>query len=126
VENNVIIVGNNHEEWLSIRDHLIPQGYAIHLSSSLDEMEHRLGEIACLAAIIDIDSIEVDNHTIRRLTISYPGTSLLCVSLDKFHPELKDAICYHIYACLNKPVDLEELLYWLQCIRDDDIGSRGS
>ena len=58
-------------------------------------------------------------------TLEFPGAPVLCVSQDKFHPELKDAICYHIYACLNKPIDTEELLYWLQCIRKDETGSRG-
>ena len=48
------------------------------------------------------------------------------LSFDKFHPELKDAICYHIYACLNKPIDPDELLYWLKCIQEDDTESRGS
>jgi hypothetical protein len=41
------------------------------------------------------------------------------MSSDRFHPELKDAICYHIYACLTKPLDYDELLYWLRCIEDN-------
>jgi len=32
---------------------------------------------------------------------------------------LKDAIRNHIYACLTKPVDMDEITYWLRCIRED-------
>lgn len=74
-----------------------------------------------MAVIMDIDSVAVDNRSIRNLTLAYPGVSFLCTSWDRFHPELQDAICYHIYACLNKPIDPEELLYWLKCIRDDFV-----
>ena len=72
------------------------------------------------AVILDIDSVPVDNRTIRDLALKFPGVRFLCTSKDRFHPELKDAICYHIYACLNKPVDPDELLYWIKCIYDED------
>jgi DNA-binding NtrC family response regulator len=124
VKNSVLVVSNNHEEWLSLGDQLILQGYDIYLIRSINEMENRLDETKCLAVIIDIDSIDVENRTIRNLTIRHPGTPLLCVSFDKFHPELKDAICYHIYACLNKPIDPDELFYWLKCIQRDETESR--
>ena len=43
---------------------------------------------------------------------------------DRFHPELKEALCYHIFACINKPVDPDELVYWIRCIRDNQTDSR--
>jgi hypothetical protein len=33
-----------------------------------------------------------------------------------YNPELKEAICCHLFACLKKPVDSDELLYWLKSI----------
>jgi len=33
----------------------------------------------------------------------------------------KDAICYHIYSCINKSVDPDELFYWLKCIYQDEL-----
>jgi hypothetical protein len=33
---------------------------------------------------------------------------------------LRDSIRDHIYACLTKPIDPDELVYWLKCIREDD------
>ena len=73
--------------------------------------------------IVDLDTVPIDNRTIRELVLKYPGTYLLCLSKDRFHPHLKEALCYHIYACLNKPVDLDELFYWLRSIYENDSDS---
>ena len=85
----------------------------VHALSSLDAL---LDSDGYVAVIIDIDSVQVDNRTIRTMALKYPGVRFLCSSRDRFHPELKDAICYHIYACLNKPVDPDELLFWIKSI----------
>jgi len=84
---------------------------------SLAVLESLIQSGDILAVVVDIDSVPVDNRTIRELTLKYPGVRFLCTSKDRFHPELKDAICYHIYACLNKPVDPDELLYWIKSVR---------
>jgi DNA-binding NtrC family response regulator len=76
-----------------------------------------------LVVIIDLDTVPIDNRTIRELVLKHPGTYLLCLSKDRFHPHLKEALCYHIYACLNKPVDLDELFYWLRSIHENDSDS---
>jgi len=76
-----------------------------------------------MAVILDIDSFPMTNSEIRELTINFPRVCFLCLSEDRFHPELKDAICYHIYACMAKPVDPDEMIYLLRCIREDETGS---
>lgn len=73
--------------------------------------------------IVDLDTVPIDNRTIREFALKYLGTYLLCLSKDRFHPHLKEALCYHIYACLNKPVDLDELFYWLRSIYENDSDS---
>ena len=90
---------------------------AIH---SIQYLESSIQQCDCLAVILDIDSIPVNNRTIRDLALKYTGTRFLCTSKDRFHPDLKDAICYHIYACLNKPVDPDELLFWIKSIFDEE------
>lgn len=91
---------------------------------SIENLVERLNETDYLAVIIDIDTIAIDNRTVRELTIKYPGVYFFCLSKDRFHPELKDAICYHIYACLKKPVDLDELFYWLRSIYKNEADHR--
>ncbi len=87
--------------------------------NSLLKMENYIKGNTCTAVIMDIDTVSVDNRTIRELTIQNPGVYFFCLSRDKFHPELKDAICYHIYACLNKPVDPDELFYLLKSVYEN-------
>ena len=83
---------------------------------SLPEMITLIQDIECIAVIIDLDTVPIDNRTIRELTLKYPGIYFLCLSSDRFHPHLKEALCYHIYACINKPVDPDELFYLVRSI----------
>ena len=85
----------------------------------LSDLEGHLEKGGYLAVILDIDSVSVDNRVLRKLTIEYPEVHFLCTSKDRFHPDLKDAICYHIYACLTKPVDPDEIFYLLRSIYED-------
>ena len=87
---------------------------------SLPEMITFIQDIECLVVIMDLDSIPIDNRTIRELTVKYPGVYFLCISSDRFHPHLKESLCYHIYACINKPVDPDELVYWVRSIYKDN------
>jgi len=86
---------------------------------SIENLMVRLNETDYLAVIMDIDTIAIGNRTVRELTIKYPGVYFFCLSKDRFHPELKDALSHHIYACLKKPVDLDELFYWLKSIYEN-------
>jgi DNA-binding NtrC family response regulator len=95
------------------------QDYETQRVGSLSELRHKLGEEKFMAVLMDIDSVGVDNRAIRALAADYPATPFLCISRDRVHPELKDAIRNHIYACLTKPVDMDEITYWLRCIRED-------
>ena len=70
-----------------------------------------------MAVFMDIDSVAVDNRVIRELASDFPATPFLCLSKECVHPELQDAIRNHIYACLSKPVDMDEIFYWLNAYR---------
>jgi len=98
--------------------------YPVLSSHSLPNLEELLQKYACIAVILDIDTVSVDNRIIRKLTIKNPGVYFLCLSEHPFHPELKDAISYHLYACLIKPVDPDELIYWLRSIYENDAGQK--
>lgn len=90
---------------------------------SIQYLEANIKQSNCLAVVLDIDTISIDNRTVRELTLKFPGVYFFCLSEQPFHPELKDAICYHIYACLNKPVDPDELFYFLRSICENDTDS---
>ena len=83
---------------------------------SLPELKRHLQRSNCKTVIIDIDTVSIDNYSIKDLTTKNPEVSFFCLSKDHFHPELKDVIARYIYACISKPVDLEELFFWLEAV----------
>lgn len=99
--------------------------YLATIYPDLIELKTGLRTEMYMAAILDLDGISLDNRTIRRLTLEFPRVCFFCAS-HQFHPELKDAISYHLFACLHKPVDPDELHYFFECIRslERDSGSR--
>jgi CheY-like chemotaxis protein len=97
------------------------EDYETQKVGSLSELRHKLEGEKFMAVLMDIDSVAVDNRAIRELAAAFPATPFLCISRDRVHPELKDAIRNHIYACLTKPVDMDEITYWLRCIREDQL-----
>lgn len=76
------------------------------------------------AVLLDLDAIPVTNPMIRNLAAKHPGIPFICISRKRFHPELREAFRDHIYACLTKPVDLEELRYWLKSLWDNEPDPR--
>lgn len=126
MEKKVILISKKSEEVNLIIAELSKNKYRSHLINSIAGIGKDIVETRCNCVILDLDSISIDNRTIRKLTIKYPHVYFLCISKDRFHPELKDAICYHIYACLTKPLDYDELFYWLRCIDDNELDSNPS
>jgi len=116
MKRKVILISKKSKEQNKIDAVLSKNGYKSHLIESIESLDLQLTDLSCNCVIFDLDSVSIDNRTIRELTIQYPHIYFLCLSKDRFHPELKDAICYHIFACLTKPLDYDELIYWLRCI----------
>jgi DNA-binding NarL/FixJ family response regulator len=121
----VVILGADAQDSDAICRIIDKGPYRTVICSGLYELESRLASDPGRTVILDIDSVPLDNRTIRELTQSYPSTFFLCTSKKRFHPDLKDAISYHLFACLHKPVDPDELHYFLKCIRDNETESRG-
>ncbi len=119
MKKKVILISKKSKELNQIDSFLLKHNYRPYLIESIESLNKKLSDIECNSVIIDLDFVSVNNQTIRELTIQYPDIYFLCMSRDRFHPELKDAICYHIFACLTKPLDYNELLYWLRCIDSD-------
>ena len=116
-----ILVLDANEEQCRLLCKLLDAGqYPVLPLNSVENLEESIQKTGCLAVFWDIDTVPVDNRTLKELTLKFPGVYFFCLSAQPFHPELQDAICYHIYACINRPVDPDELFYWLRSIDDDD------
>lgn len=87
---------------------------------SFQTLAKTLKQTESLAVFWDLDTVPVKNRIIRDLIIEFPGVYFFGLSVHKFHPELKDAICYHIYACINRPIDPEEIFYWLRSVDENE------
>ncbi|MBW2409222.1 MAG: hypothetical protein JRF72_05450 [Deltaproteobacteria bacterium] len=120
MQKGIVVLDENKESGEELIQILKSRQYPVAIIQSFSRLEDLILSEDYIAVIIDIDSVPVDNRMIRHLAITYPGVRFLCTSVDRFHPELKDAICYHIYACLNKPVDPDELLYWIKSIFEEE------
>ena len=119
-QKTILFMNADPEESAGISFLLKEADFTAHSVPSPAELKKKLKDPSLLAVIIDLDSVAVDNRTIRELASQFPTIPFLCISKERFHPELKDAIRDHIYACLTKPIDSDELNYWLKCIKEDD------
>ena len=120
MKKKIVILDANQNSCGQLSDIINSKNYPFIKTQALSSLEDFLESDQYVAVVLDIDSVPVDNRTIRELALKYPGVRFLCTSKDRFHPELKDAICYHIYACLTKPVDPDELLFWIKSIYEEE------
>lgn len=116
MSDRVLVLNADEDECQAMSNLLRQEGFHPIAVHRLENLRDRLQKTNCIVAILDIDSIHLNNRTVQGLRLEFPEVYFLCTSKDRLHPELKDAIYYHIYACLNKPVDPDELFYWLKCI----------
>ncbi|MBR9984711.1 MAG: hypothetical protein KFF68_02260 [Desulfosarcina sp.] len=123
-KNLVAVMGADAQEAASICRIIREGDYRTATCSNLNDLTSILSD-PCMAAFLDLDSVPLDNRTIRALALAHPATCFLCISGERFHPDLQEAIRHHLFACLHKPVDPDELHYFLRCIRDDATESRG-
>jgi DNA-binding NtrC family response regulator len=115
----IILLDADRNSSRKLSNMLASRAYPVTITRSLAALDELIESNQYVAVIFDIDSVPVENRTIRDLALKYPGFSFLCTSKDRFHPDLKDAICYHIYACLNKPIDPDELFFWIKSIFEE-------
>jgi len=123
MKKGMLVLDTDREQCLDLCKLLGKNQYTATPMNSIRNLELHFEKKKYLAVIIDIDTVPINNRLIRELTLKYPGIYFFCLSKDRFHPELKDAICYHIYACINKPVDPDELFYFLRSINENDTDS---
>ena len=83
---------------------------------SLPELQKFLTESDCRVILIDLDTVAIDNRTLAQMKRQHPEIDIIAKSERPFHPELEEALRSHILACLTKPLDPDELIFWLRSI----------
>ncbi|MBI5580299.1 MAG: hypothetical protein HY895_14195 [Deltaproteobacteria bacterium] len=95
---------------------ILGQGpYAPLRMGSIDDLPQYMQGRESGVLILDLDSEPVTNASLRGLKKKHPLT-IIALSREQFHPGLEEALTHHIYACLGKPADPDELLYVLKSI----------
>jgi DNA-binding NtrC family response regulator len=120
MKKGIILLDADRDSSRRLSKMLTSHDYPVTIVRSVSSLKKIIKSNQYIAVLFDIDSVPVDNRTIRALALKYPGLCFLCTSKDRFHPELKDAICYHIYACVNKPIDPDELLFWIKSVYEEE------
>jgi DNA-binding response OmpR family regulator len=92
------------------------QHYPANSLDSLERLQEHLKQSDCRVILLDLDSFPVDSRYIRELLRNNTEAAIIALSSRTFHPELKEAMSTQISACLSKPLDADELFYWLRSI----------
>lgn len=121
MKKEVLVLDADEKQCRELCAMLEERHYRVNPMNSLLNLERYIQGGGCRAVILDLDTVTVNNRALRELKRKTPGVYIVGLSKRQFHPELKEAIGSHIYACLGKPVDPDELVYWLRSIYEDDV-----
>lgn len=92
--------------------------YEATLISSLKDLEQELKKDPEVAVILDLDTVPVNTQFLRSLRKMHPQLDILGISELSYHPGLEEVIGSHLLACLVRPLDVEELCFWLKSISE--------
>jgi DNA-binding NtrC family response regulator len=116
----VIVVDDDEMQCKNLCALLTDHEYMSTAMSSLTNMEQHLGESDCRAIILNLDNVSVTNKSLKQLKRKNPSLNIIAFSERQFHPELEEALREYISVCLAKPVDPDELTYWLKTIYENN------
>ena len=85
---------------------------------SLEDLSEHLKKEQVGVLIVDLDTLPVTNNFFRSLKKHFPSLHIFCLSSRPYHPELEEAMGSHICASLAKPLNSEELFYWLKVVAE--------
>lgn len=119
MKKKILVVSSNVQESKSLCDLLNQHHFLSGTADSIQELKNILRQGDYTSVILDLDTMPFSNRNLKELSIKYPNVTILFISKKRFHPELQNAIQNYIYACLNKPVDPDELLFWIKSIYEE-------
>jgi DNA-binding NtrC family response regulator len=120
MEEPIVVVNANQAQCQELCAVLEREHFRTTTLHSLMALEGEFQEGGCRVVILDLESLPVDNRLFRDLKRKNPRAHIIVLSNRSFHPELEEAMSRHISSCLTKPVDIEELLYWLRSVCQEE------
>ena len=120
MKKEVLVLDPDKQQSRILCDVLTASDYTAIWMNSLAELNQYIEERDCRALILNLDQVAVDNKVFRQLKTKRPLLNIIVLSKRQIHPELEEAIREYISVCLARPVDSDELLYWLRTIFEND------
>lgn len=117
--NEIFLITDHPEEHILISGILEEMDVKLRGADSIAALAAAARERIPAAVILDIDDLAVTNRVLREIATGFPGLPVLGLSSRRFHPDLAESIRDCIYACLHRPLDPDELRYWLKSILRD-------
>jgi len=114
-----LVIDADRQHGQQFRDLLQDLNYSVSLILSLKDLEQELHKDPGVAVILDLDTVPVNSQFLRGLRKIHPQLHMLGVSKLSYHPGLEEVIGSHLFACLVKPLDVEELSFWLKSISEN-------
>ncbi len=125
MKKEVVVLDADEKQCKALCTMLTDHKYMSIPMSSLTTMDQYLGESDCRAIILNLDNVSVTNKILRDLKRKNPLINIIGLSERQFHPELEEALREYISVCLAKPVDPDELTYWLKTIYENNETPEG-
>ena len=125
VKKEILVLDPDERQSRNLRDLLTDHDYTTISMNSLINMDQYIAENDCRALILSLDNVAVTNKIFRELKRKNPLLNIIALSKRQFHPELEEALREYISVCLAKPVDSDELVYWLKTIFENDQTTPG-
>jgi DNA-binding NtrC family response regulator len=120
------VVMADEGDCLALCSFLQRQNYRAIPLHSLMTLEREMQRSEFQVVILDLDSLPVNNRLFRDLKKVNPEVRIIGLSTRPFHPDLEEAFSAHISACLAKPIDWDELIYWLKSLGEDERSPQDS
>lgn len=112
----IIIAGIEKTEFQGLIDFLSNQQLRIDFIDTPSGLKEFVTQRKDNILLMDLDGFPVDERFCRDLKREDPTICIMGLSKSSFHPDLEEAISRHMYACLKKPVDTEEISYLLKSV----------
>jgi DNA-binding NtrC family response regulator len=113
---NLVLIDADQKQCREVCAWLKQLNYAVAPLFAPDDLNKHLDRDPIKVVLVDLDTVAVDNNFFRTLKKQHPHICVLVFSSLPYHPGLEESMGSYIYACLAKPLDSEELIYWLKSI----------
>jgi DNA-binding NtrC family response regulator len=115
----VIVVAGNRQDGQKFCEQLTNLNYIATQIHHPEDLEGVIQKCPNIAVFFDLDTVRPEKQFFRSLKKRHPRLHILGVSSQAYHPGLEEVIGSHLYACLMKPLDMEELSFWLKTISEN-------